>query len=130
MIDWNKPVQTRAGLKARVLATDLRTDAIDRYPVVVGVTDAIGTREQVWYVREDGSVSSLGETSENDIVNVPEPKRRFNVYLCEGYLPHTRRVDVFVEFAEDGQVWLQPQDCRLLAIARVEEGDGIGEPRP
>jgi hypothetical protein len=70
--DPNKPVQTRDGRKARIIATDAAGD----YPIVVLVTeDGI---EQAAQHRADGTWHASGR---HDLINVPE---RRTVEDCMG----------------------------------------------
>lgn len=67
MIDWTKPVQTRYGLAARVVATDLKGT---EYPVVVIVTDDDG-RDVPYGYTQDGSVYGNPPVEHDyDIINV------------------------------------------------------------
>lgn len=67
-VDWTKPIQTRDGRKARVLATDLGDD---NYPIVVAVTD--GSDHEYSATRTlDGRISIKSEFDDSDVINVTE----------------------------------------------------------
>ena len=70
-IDWTKPLQTRDGRKARVVATDIATK--DEYTHAALVMDEDGdesletyTKEGLWWVS--------GGLQDKDLVNAPEKR--------------------------------------------------------
>lgn len=69
MVDFTKPVQTRAGLKARVICTDKKYGA----PLVFLYTNLRG-EEHVGYANSDGSFRADGSNRPHhfDLVNVQE----------------------------------------------------------
>ncbi len=69
MIDWTKPIQTRDGRTARVLATDIE----DRRPVVVAVISKFSLAEVVTCRYLNGKITSAsgGRPQHTDIINVP-----------------------------------------------------------
>lgn len=81
-IDWNKPVQTRGGLKVRIL--DLNSK-VSGYPVVGCVVHPDG-REEVETWTEDGWVSAIPGEHEWDLINVPERTVSFFPVLDGGRL--------------------------------------------
>ncbi len=68
MVDFNKPLKTRSGKRARVVATDCKHDT---YPVIALVERTPGREEPHSYTR-DGAYISVGEESGLDLVNGPE----------------------------------------------------------
>lgn len=68
--DPTKPVKTRDGRKARILATDLKDDT---YPIAAAVTQADGTEFVLSYMGD-------GKTSDptSDLVNLPDPPAALN----------------------------------------------------
>lgn len=74
-IDWNRPLQTKNGFSARVLANDLKSD----FPIVVALSRP-GGMEAVYFYNDKGesSIGSLGH--ELDLINVPE-KKYIGIYL-------------------------------------------------
>ena len=79
MFDPKKPVATRDGRKARILATDL---ANSNYPIAAVVADEDGEEYVVSYTA-DGCLYHRGEKSEDDLMNVPE-KRTVWLGIYEG----------------------------------------------
>lgn len=76
MIDWTKPIQTRAGLPARMLATDIKSK--NGNCICVAVTYPSGN-EVVSAVTLEGLYYS--NPSDADIINVPEKRVRYlNIY--------------------------------------------------
>lgn len=70
-LDLTKPVQTRGGRPARILATDLRSE----YPVV-GIISHLGYDEvETWTL--DGNFVSSDDEHPDDLVNVPVEVRRY-----------------------------------------------------
>lgn len=65
MLDLNKPVQTRSGMRARILSTDLKSTH--------NIVAAIDKGETVMMYTKDG-LRVIGEITENDLINVPEKK--------------------------------------------------------
>lgn len=75
--DPTKPVQTRSGKPARILATDLA----GRMPLVAAVPAFYGSGEAVHRYYADGRASRYDEQP-LDLVNVPVPTRhKFSVYF-------------------------------------------------
>lgn len=68
VVDWTKPIQTRAGYNVRVLATELKHST---YTVAVAIMAANGS-ESVGMRTKNGAYKISGGDSELDIVNVPE----------------------------------------------------------
>lgn len=78
--DPTKPVKTRDGRPARIVATDARSD----YPVVALVEDNHG-HEVIRSFTARGQVVDYG-TASHDLVNIPELTRRF-INVCGGSNP-------------------------------------------
>lgn len=68
--DPTKPVKTRDGRAARILATNLKDDM---YPIAAAVTQADGTEAVLSYMGD-------GKTSDptSDLVNLPDPPAALN----------------------------------------------------
>lgn len=78
-LDLTKPVQTRDGRKARIIATD-RKSANPVVALVELVTER-GECEMTCSYTLDGSYYTSGTVTKSDLVNVPEEKVWFyNVY--------------------------------------------------
>lgn len=80
MIDWTKPIQTRDGRKARLLATDFKCRDGSPYAVLITHYDSSG--EAFYRFRENG-IYWTGEGDYNDIINVPEKRVRAKIYLVQ-----------------------------------------------
>lgn len=76
MIDYTRPVQTRSGLKARILCTDLNNYS---NTLVVACTDKQGI-EFVMTRNRDGS-QCMGYESPGDIINVPERHKHYDLII-------------------------------------------------
>jgi hypothetical protein len=77
--DPNRPVQTRDGRPARILCTDLKGDQ----PIAAAIRGA-GGNETVSEFGENGQWL-VGETSDTDLINVPEKRTVWvNIYE-DGY---------------------------------------------
>lgn len=90
--DPTKPVQTRDGRKARILATDLRSDTGETIVAVWMDSDGL---EEVGSFHSDGAYLSDGRASGEDLLNITERRvLRYRVALM--------RVDniEFLSFAE------------------------------
>lgn len=78
-VDWTKPIQTRGGLKARVLTTDRKGTA---YPVVALIEVKAGNEQTNTYTLN--GLILTNSTDPYDIINVPpEPVKKsawLNVY--------------------------------------------------
>ena len=70
MINWEKPIQTRDGRKARVVRTDVKSD---HYSVICLVTQESGD-EFVITCHHDGSRDTTFAGHEADIINAPEKR--------------------------------------------------------
>ncbi|API58546.1 hypothetical protein BSL82_03825 [Tardibacter chloracetimidivorans] len=106
MIDFNKPVRTRDGRKARIVATD----AAGKFPVVALVTGYDGNEYPDTFLLSGSSYSGLDESSE-DLVQVPEQRRRYfnagDAYpAASGAATRYGRDkwDVFEVIEEDGEI--------------------------
>lgn len=70
--DPTKPVQTRDGRKARILATDLKDP---NYPILAAVTlPRTGLERPIVYTSEGKWSLSRNCFSESDLINIPEEK--------------------------------------------------------
>lgn len=65
--DPSKPVQTRDGRAARIVATDRKSN---HYPIVAFVES--GDEEYCHTYTTDGRYHFVGEESPSDLVNLPE----------------------------------------------------------
>lgn len=74
MFDSSKPVQTRNGKKARIIATDCKNG---NNPILALIEDVDGIERPLFY-RETGILYSNSE-NKLDLVNVPETRVR---WLC------------------------------------------------
>ena len=81
-VDWTKPIQTRDGRPARVLCTDLGSEA--NCPVVVAVQSAASSAETVTQRPLNGRFYVIDKEHPSDIINVPEKRT------------------VYINFYEDG----------------------------
>lgn len=102
--DPTKPVQTRCGYPARILATDVR----GKFPVIAAVEK--GGTETVFQFGLDGDCD---ETTRLDLINIPQKHVRWvNVYatradavhkskdLADAYCSHDRIACIRIEFQE------------------------------
>lgn len=77
MIDFNKPVQTRSGLKVRILAVDVPNTV---YPVAAIVFHTV-TSAGVYAFTKDGSFIYGWKSNTLDLIQVPEEVIRYvNTY--------------------------------------------------
>lgn len=84
-LDLNKPVQTRAGLPARIICTDRKSD---NYPVIGLITDLDGRERYETYTMQGTYHAYATSPSPEDLVNVLERKSQFiNVYHDNHHLP-------------------------------------------
>lgn len=70
-LDITKPVQTRSGGKARIVATDLTGP----YPILAVLTDGNGSVRSETYQANGWEYAS--REGEDDLVNTPETRERF-----------------------------------------------------
>lgn len=81
-INWNKPVQTRDGLRVRILDLDSK---VAGYPVIGCVIHPDGQEEvETW--TEDGWISGISGGHAWDLINVPERTVSFYPMLDGGRL--------------------------------------------
>lgn len=73
-IDFTKPVQTRDGRKVRILCTDADCTYLGQPQPIIGV---VGTHAPTSW-SADG-VYADGTYSNNDLINVPAPKKKVTV---------------------------------------------------
>ena len=79
--DPTKPVQTRDGRKARILATDL---IVTSYTLVGAIICSDG-EERIYTFLPNGRTNNVDE-SRTDLINIPEKTVRFvNTYPDQGY---------------------------------------------
>lgn len=102
--DPTKPVQTKSGKPARILATDRKNS---KYPIIALVTYPAGG-EEVESFRPNGIFYGDASPSERDLVNVPEKRtyeRWVNVY-ADGSAggPHLDRQSADSAGAHTGRV--------------------------
>ncbi len=72
MIDWTKPIQTRDGRAARVVASGLKGT---EYPVVVVITHENGNESSDCYMQSGSCYVGTHEEADDDIVNVDDTER-------------------------------------------------------
>ena len=119
MIDLTKPVQTRDGLKVRVLCTNMK----GRDTVAGVITDDDGT-DMVDAWQADGHYNIGPEEARTDLINVPEkrvvwvnvnPGNWMHTYPskddADEYASHSRLSRVRVEY-EVGQFDEEPEEGR------------------
>lgn len=111
MLDLNKPVQTRDGRPARILATDAK----GRYPIVALITMESG-REEAVRLTEYGSVF-YEEDHHLDLVNVSEKRVMYINVFKSGY----RSTHYSAENAENFATGIEQQ---LIARVRIEYEEG------
>ena len=114
MFDPTKPIQTRDGRKARILATDLN-DSMN-FPLVVAVTGTNGY-EFVYTYREGGKVM-VDIERDDDLFNVPETK---TVYVSMHQNPNGNGI-------VGNQYALRPAHVLGMGLLKLTlEGDKIKE---
>lgn len=108
MIDLTKPVRTRDGRKARVVATDMNGSEGDT--VLALITEPDGN-EYAYEFKADGSYYCPADPSHNDLVQAPEQRRRYfnaaDAYseACHAAAKNTRdKWDVFEVIEENGEI--------------------------
>lgn len=78
MIDLTKPVRTKKGLAAVILATDIKNSL---YPVAARVTEESGNEVVMAYSFDGKYFAKSNYSSGYDLENIPEePKEWINVY--------------------------------------------------
>lgn len=84
MLDLTKPVQTRSGRAARIVATDMKGPC----PIVAIVSD--GGREEVWAYFLDGSFLTTNKNAPSpmDLVNIITPHAVLKQELVESLSGH------------------------------------------
>lgn len=78
--DPNKPVQTRDGRKARILASDKKTDS---FPIVALVEILPEGKEATLHYTKDGKFDYTDTLLRDDLINIPEKhtiERWINIY--------------------------------------------------
>jgi hypothetical protein len=114
-VDWSKPIQTRAGRKARLLGEIIGRD--DPFAVAVMTEDG---REDVLYYFASGKFY-VNATCVNDIINAPERIERdvwLNVYESGGITPWADK-DTADTHALEGRI-----ACVRVQID-CEKGEGL-----
>lgn len=96
--DPTKPVQTRDGRKARIIATD----RAGTYPIIALVFGHKGT-EIVCSFTVEGCFSDCGTGSSSDLVNVP-PSLWQNVYRSTTGAVHQTRGDAEGQNGAEGRI--------------------------
>ena len=105
MVDWNKPIQTRDGRKARVLALDVKG------PYLVAVAIDMGDHEIVNRVAKSGScyindtravlVVPYDTEHTQDIINIPEMPQSFDLWCSRnGWFVGDKMSDAIGAYAE------------------------------
>lgn len=107
--DPTKPVRTRDGTPARIIATDAKGE----YPIIALVGD---DEEDPFTFTAEGRYWTGNEESGQDLVNAPETVERFyNVYLDGQMWPHDDRASA------DGAIGASSR----IALVRMTFEDGI-----
>ena len=70
--DPTKPVQTRAGMAAKIICTDRKHPI---YPIVAVYKGMNPEMEELNAFTADGKFTHNGPHSENDLINIPEPPK-------------------------------------------------------
>lgn len=84
MLDFNRPIQTRYGRKARILATDRRVDSDAGDSLVVAID--MGRYESIHTYFPDGSYNgAISSLSPMDLINVPEKVEAWVIRKPCGY---------------------------------------------
>lgn len=104
--DPTKPVQTRDGKPARIIATNRRSQG-GSYPIIALITHSTGS-EEIALFTEQGLYNYGGLPSSTDLINVPEKRtyeRWVNVY-ADGSAggPHLDRQSADSAGAHTGRV--------------------------
>lgn len=116
MFDPTKPVQTRDGRPARILATDFKGN----FPIVAAVEFCDGT-EIVYSYYDDGTMNRSRLQRGYDLINIPEDQELdvwVNVYDQEALLPrcHRTKAEADSYAAED-----------RIACIRIQQKYAVGE---
>lgn len=80
--DPTKPVQTRDGRPARILATDVKNNG--GFIIVVAIPSKYNDNEVVYTVHDDGCYYKGNPTVADDLINVPEPRTYGDVLRNSG----------------------------------------------
>lgn len=116
-IDVSKPVETREGHPARIIASDVKTE----YPIIA-VVKISEHKEVVRAYSKDGTFLMDGSPSKADLVNVPE-KLTFYGWLNVGTRGHEDGVfstrDRADAFAKPDRIACLPLEISFL------EGEGL-----
>jgi hypothetical protein len=78
-VDWNKPIQTRDGRKARVVCMDRKDYQSHR--TYMCLVDNNGT-EAVWFYKSNGYIRDDNKNDDLDIINVPE-EHEIEIRFCK-----------------------------------------------
>lgn len=125
-VDWDKPIQTRSGKKARFIG--MRNHPT--YPRVVAVTHytdrhCTNAYEHIDTYTEDGIAYKEQMQHPNDIINVPERHVLWlNCYSgAEGEVAHC----YWHESREGADHWASSNRNRRIACIKIEfeEGEGL-----
>lgn len=119
-LDLTKPVQTRDGRPARILATDVR-HAI--YPVVAVVTHPDGGEAIIVATREGHYFSDYSHPSHLDLMNVPETK-----VLELWVVVHSCGTRTFHRSYEDARAQLLPANGGTIIHVKQEYIEGEDQP--
>lgn len=115
--DPTKPVQTRDGRKARVLATDIRAAR-----AIVAAVE-LNDEEIVQCFNRDGRILNSWTEHSDDLINAPEKRTEmwwFNFYLNRG--PHLHRTKPVADsFAVDDRI-----ACKQFSL-EYTVGEGLEE---
>lgn len=128
MIDWTKPIQTRDGRAARVVATDLNGT---EYPVVVVITHRNGNQGADAYTQSGSCYVDADETGD-DIINIDDTERSANLDNNAVDALANDMKNRLAEKREQGLCgWNDPvkvSDADLAGelVARLERGSWIG----
>ena len=120
MIDLTKPVQTRDGLKVRVLCTNMK----GRDTVAGVITDHDGT-DMVDAWQADGHYNIGPEEARTDLINVPEKRVVWvNMYEDSEHFGH----NTLEEAIEGGENGYGKQGCDARVRVEYEVGQFDEEP--
>lgn len=118
-LDLTKPIQTRGGLKARILSMNLQ-HASNRN-VVVAITHSLYDGETIYLFGNDGKFSNIQH--DLDLVNVPEKFEReiwINFYDDDNFSPSLHASADHASFYQ-GYNWLATK----RVIVNFTRGDTI-----
>lgn len=114
-IDWTKPIQTRDGRKARVLATDLRGRRNKPIAVVV-TTDG---EDQICQFFRNGRYS-CGEMWDLDIINAPTKRKAWVNIFRNNDDDEDHLFDLHTDEDAANSDWTRHLGYRFIATVPIE----------